>query len=57
MTSLSSIASWKPVKAYPGLNNLFPVKNGAGKTIRLVVVSAGYVMAFDVKHSFIPQVP
>jgi hypothetical protein len=44
--------------AYTGLyNNLFPVKNGAGKTIRLVVVSAGYVMAFDVKHSFIPQVP
>ena len=30
-------------------NNLFPIKNGAGKTVRLAAVSPGYVMLFSVK--------
>ncbi|MBL8840640.1 MAG: hypothetical protein JNL90_03820 [Planctomycetes bacterium] len=29
-------------------NNLFPIKDAQGRTVRLLVVSAGYVMAFDV---------
>ncbi len=33
----------------PGVyNNLFPIKDAKGRTVRLVVVSAGYVMAFEV---------
>ncbi|MEW6744753.1 MAG: hypothetical protein AB1486_18525 [Planctomycetota bacterium] len=37
------------IGSYPGLyNNLFTVKDGEGHTIRLVLASCGYVMAFDV---------
>ena len=37
---------------YPGIfNNIYPVKNSAGKTKKLIVVSSGYIMAFKVKQS------
>jgi hypothetical protein len=40
---------------FPGLyNNLFPLKNVAGKTVRLIVVSTGYVMEFAVDPEAVP---
>ncbi len=40
---------------FPGLyNNLFPFKNVAGKTVRLLVVSTGYVMEFAVTPEAVP---
>ncbi len=35
--------------AYPGyFNNIFPIKGPKGQTVKLAVLSSGYVMAFDV---------
>jgi hypothetical protein len=40
---------------FPGsYNNLFPFKNAAGETVKLVVVSPGYVMEFEVDPSAVP---
>ena len=36
-------------------NNIFPMKNGAGKTERVIVVSAGYVMDFTVDYTLLPD--
>jgi len=35
-------------------NNLFPVKDASGQTVRLVAVSPGYVRAFDVATGVLP---
>ena len=45
----STVYRSDPLGAYAGYyNNIFPIKDTAGNTNRLAVVSCGYVMAFDV---------
>jgi len=40
--------------AYPGTyNNIYPMKDSQGKTTKLILVSAGYVMAFTVDPSML----
>ena len=57
----SSSGSWKvatrsaDLGCFPGhYNNLFPYKNAAGKTVKLIVVSPGYVMEFEVDPDAVP---
>ncbi len=57
----TSTGTWKvatrtaDLGCFPGsYNNLFPLKNAAGKTVRLVVVSPGYVMEFTVDPDAVP---
>jgi hypothetical protein len=40
---------------FPGMyNNIFPFKDEQGRTVRLVVVSFGYVMEFTVDPTLVP---
>lgn len=57
----ASSGTWKvatrtaDLGCFPGsYNRLFPYKNAAGKTVRLIVVSNGYVMEFAVDPDAVP---
>jgi len=53
-------SSWKclyrsrDLGPYPGLyNNLYPIKNSAGNTVKLIVISSGYVYCFNVDYTLV----
>jgi len=40
---------------YPGIyNNLYPIKDSTGKTVKLVLLSAGYGYCFNVNPALVP---